>query len=188
MSSTKSRIKPGIPGLFCYRNAIAPYPLAFIFRAIHLQATTDVFPPWHGRLARGGSRAVMSLIGGSSLGAPAGCQPARGNQSSRLFLHRHGTHDVYMKTNRWFWALGFLLLFPVGVGMCMASCMSVEGMSIDGMNTRNRFNIASPTWLTAGIVVLACALLSLRGYIVRLKSDLRASRERKAEPPVTTQP
>ncbi len=89
-----------------------------------------------------------------------------------------------MTANRWLWAAGFLLLFPLGMGMCMAGFMSVEsfGLGSSGMNTRNRFNIESPAWFAGGIIVLACALLSLRGYIVRLKSDLRVNRERKAEP------
>lgn len=88
-------------------------------------------------------------------------------------------------SGRWFWAAGFLVLFPLGVGLCLLSFMGVQSF---GLSTPTDWSIEHPMRFAAGVVVIACALLSLRGYIVRLKSDLRASRERKADTPVTTQP
>ena len=84
-----------------------------------------------------------------------------------------------MASNRWAWVASFFLLLPVGIVLCLMSFMPDESR---GLSTPTDWTIRYPTRFAAGVVVLACALLSLRGYIVRLKSDLRANRERKAEP------
>ncbi len=82
-----------------------------------------------------------------------------------------------MTANRWLWAAGFLLLFPSGIGLCLLSLMSVQ----HGLSSQTHWSMPYPTRFAVGMIVLALALLSLRGYIVRLKSDLRVTRERKAE-------
>lgn len=87
-----------------------------------------------------------------------------------------------MTANRWLWAASFLMLSLVGIVLCLLSFMGDESK---GLSTPTDWSIRYPTRFVTGVAVIACALLSLRGYIVRLRYDLRA---RKAEPPVTTQP